>query len=147
MAHFAEIDPSTKRVLRVVVVSNSVNTDDGPLGDNDMHPGGENWCGKNIKFGAIWKQTSYNHKFRKQFAGQGMFYDEAKDAFIKLQPHSSWTLDENHDWQPPVARPTGADEAGRTIWWEENNQRWVSRKFEDATQWNWDPGTSTWQAA
>jgi len=86
MAHFAEIDPSTKRVLRVVVVSNSINTDDGPLGDNDMHPGGENWCGKNIKFGAIWKQTSYNHKFRKQFAGQGMFYDEAKDAFIKLQP-------------------------------------------------------------
>ena len=67
MAHFAELkamtDPtgftsdSHQIVQRVVVVGNDVETAAGPLGENDMHVDGENWCVNFFK-GGIWKQTS-----------------------------------------------------------------------------------------
>ena len=44
MAHFAELDGSNT-VLRVVVVSNDIETAAGPLGENDGHADGETWCG------------------------------------------------------------------------------------------------------
>ena len=87
MAHFAEIDENNI-VKRVVVVGNDVETAAGPLGENDMHVDGEQWC---IDFfnGGTWKQTSYNHNFREQYAGIGMTYDSAKDKFILPQPFGS----------------------------------------------------------
>ena len=33
-------------------------------------------------FEGTWKQTSYNGKFRGQFAGVGMTYDAATDTFV-----------------------------------------------------------------
>ena len=48
--------------------------------------------------GGIWKQTSYNHNFRKQYAGIGMIYDPVKDKFLAPQPYASWSLDSNDDW-------------------------------------------------
>ena len=54
MAHFAELKVKTdptgftsdahQVVERVVVVGNDVATSDGPLGVNDMHVEGEQWC-------------------------------------------------------------------------------------------------------
>ena len=35
---------------------------------------------------AIWKQTSYNKNFRKNYAAIGYRYDEQEDAFIPPQP-------------------------------------------------------------
>ncbi len=69
MAHFAELDDNNI-VTRVVVVGNDVPTAAGPLGENDMHVDGETWCVNFFK-GGTWKQTSYNHNFRKQYAGKG----------------------------------------------------------------------------
>lgn len=41
--------------------------------------------------------------------------------FIAPQPYPSWTLDENSDWQAPVARPTEG------MWsWNEETTSWVS---------------------
>ena len=97
MAHFAELD-SNNVVKRVVVVGNDVTTAAGPLGENDMHVDGETWCVNFFK-GGTWKQTSYNHNFRKQYAGKGYTFDSAKDKFISPQPHASWALDGNDDWQ------------------------------------------------
>jgi hypothetical protein len=107
MAHFAEletkVDPTgftsdTHQVVkRVVVVGNDITAGDGVLGNNDMHVDGETWCINFFKTG-IWKQTSYNNNFRKQYAGIGMVYDPVKDKFIEQQPHASWSLDENDDW-------------------------------------------------
>ena len=83
MAHFAELkqeidefDSSKQNwvVQRVVVVGNDISTTAGPLGENDMHVDGETWC-KNFFKGGEWKQTSYNHNFRKMYAGIGMIYD------------------------------------------------------------------------
>ena len=72
MAHFAELD-SNKKVLRVNVVDDSNVS-------ADMAVDGETWCANNISEdpsiayvdgaypGVAWKQTSYNHNFRKRFA-------------------------------------------------------------------------------
>ena len=58
-------------VERVVVVGNDITTAAGPLGENDMHARWRN-IGVLIFFkGGIWKQTSYNNNFRKQYAGIG----------------------------------------------------------------------------
>ena len=48
-----------------------------------------------------WKQTSYHHNFRKQYAGIGYTYDAAKVVFkfIAPQPYASWSKDANDDWQ------------------------------------------------
>tara|TARA_R100000935_G_scaffold14687_1_gene29356 strand:- start:1587 stop:2180 length:594 start_codon:yes stop_codon:yes gene_type:complete len=106
MAHFAELNENNT-VLRVVVVGNDINTSSGLLGDNDMHVDGETWCAKFFKTETnTWKQTSYNSSFRKYFAGEGMIYDLVKDKFLLPQPHASWSLDANDDWQAPIAYPT-----------------------------------------
>jgi hypothetical protein len=90
MAHFAELkamtDPtgftsdSHQVVQRVVVVAN----EEVP---SDMHVDGETWCINFFK-GGIWKQTSYNNNFRKQYAGIGMIYDPVNTNNLRLERHS-----------------------------------------------------------
>jgi hypothetical protein len=69
MAHFAEINESNE-VIRVLVTDNN-----DPAGDE-----GNSWLVNNL--GGTWIQTSYNGKFRGQFAGVGFIYDKDKDEFI-----------------------------------------------------------------
>ena len=112
MAHFAELkamtDPtgftsdSHQVVQRVVVVGNDVVP-------SDMHVDGETWCINFFK-GGIWKQTSYNNNFRKQYAGIGMIYDPVKDKFLNQQPFASWSLDDNDNWQAPITYPSITDD-------------------------------------
>lgn len=46
-------------------------------------------------------RTSYNGTIRKNYAGIGFFYDEARDAFIPPQPLGDWVLDEEScQWVP-----------------------------------------------
>jgi hypothetical protein len=65
------------------------------------------------------KRTSYNNRIRKQYAGVGFSYDPNDDVFIAAQPYPSWTLDENHDWQPPKPKPQGR------FYWNEDLGEWV----------------------
>ena len=144
MAHFAELD-SNNIVTRVVVVGNDVTTAAGPLGDNDMHVDGETWCVNFFK-GGNWKQTSYNHNFRKQYAGKGYTFDAAKNKFISPQPYTSWALDENDDWQAPVTYPT--DTTDKNISWDEAGQKWTATDFSDpVNNFNWDASGLTWVSA
>ena len=144
MAHFAELDDNNI-VLRVVVIGNDIPANGGTLEDNDMHIDGEKWCISFFK-GGIWKQTSYNHNFRKQYAGIGYTYDSAKNKFISPQPHNSWALDANDDWKAPVTYPT--DTTKKTISWNEENLKWTARDFEDPiNNFNWDPATLAWVSA
>jgi hypothetical protein len=74
----------------------------------------------NLHGWAIWKQTSYNNNFRKNFAGVGYTYDEDKDAFIRPKPYNSWTLNETTcQWEAPVVKP---DDSQRYNWNEETQQ-------------------------
>ena len=144
MAHFAEIDDNNI-VTRVVVIGNDIPANGGTLEDNDMHIDGEKFCIKLFK-GGVWKQTSYNHNFRKQYAGIGYTYDSAKNKFISPQPHNSWALDANDDWQSPVTYPT--DITDKRISWDEENLRWTAKDYEDPqNNFNWDPATLAWVSA
>ena len=104
MAHFAEILDGV--VQRVIVVH-----------DNEEANGAQ-FC--NDLLGGVWVQTSYNNRIRKQFAGIGYTYDSNADVFIAPQPFASWTLDSNHDWQPPTPMPTEGYWA-----WNEEELEWV----------------------
>ncbi len=74
MAHFAEISGSNNIVVRVIV-SEQDFINSGAVGDSFN-----------------WVQTSYNHNFRKNYAGIGYTYDESRDAFIPLQPEPSASI-------------------------------------------------------
>jgi hypothetical protein len=69
-----------------------------------------------------WKQTSYNGKIRKNYAGIGYTYDSTRDAFIPPKPFSSWTLNEDTClWDSPVPYPTN----GNRYQWDEATTNWV----------------------
>ena len=152
MAHFAELDDNNV-VTRVVVVGNDVTTAAGPLGENDMHVDGETWCVNFFKT-PNWKQTSYNNNFRKQYAGMGYTYDAAKNKFISPQPHASWALDANDDWQAPVTYPTITTYGSNDpldiyiISWDEAGQKWTAKDHEDPiNNFNWDASALAWVSA
>jgi hypothetical protein len=117
MAHFAEIDDNNV-VLRVIVVDNDNIRD---VEGNESEAKGIVFC--NELLGGKWVQTSYNAKFRKNYAGIGDTYDKVRDAFIQPKPFSSWILNEETcRWQAPVSRPV--DTENPYIWNEEEGE-WV----------------------
>jgi len=141
MAHFAELD-NNNVVLKVVVVGNDCVP-------SDEHIDGETWCINFFK-GGVWKQTSYNNNFRKQYAGIGYTYDVAKNKFISPQPHDSWALDANDDWQAPVTYPTdtGTEEFLKLISWNEENLKWTATDDSDpVNNFNWDASALAWVSA
>jgi len=115
MAHYAWLDENHI----VVNVSIGVNEDVVQEGVGGSSQAWEefysNATGYNIK------RTSYNGNIRKQYAGIGYTYDAVNDVFIAPQPYPSWSLDENFDWQPPIAKPEGFG-----WYWDEDNQEWIS---------------------
>lgn len=116
MAHFAELD-AAGRVTRVLVVNNKELIDNGVESEAKGIAFLASLCGHDR-----WKQTSYNGKVRRNFAGIGFTYDAARDAFIPPQPYPSWTLDESTcRWVSPVPRP--ADGVTR---WDEATKAWVA---------------------
>ena len=88
-----------------------------------------------------WIQTSYNTRggvhyqadsnepsadqnkaLRKNYAGIGFTYDNARDAFIPPKPYASWTLNETSClWESPVAYPTD----GNMYRWDEATTAWI----------------------
>jgi hypothetical protein len=75
MAHFAELNDSNV-VLRVIVINNSDIQDENGI---EVEAIGQAFCTNLL--GGNWKQTSYNGKIRKNFAGIGYVYDPALDEF------------------------------------------------------------------
>jgi len=70
-----------------------------------------------------WKQTSYNGKIRKNYAGIGYKYDVQRDAFIPPQPFPSWVLNEDTClWDAPTPMPTD----GQRYKWDEPTTSWVA---------------------
>ena len=101
MVHFTEIDPITNIVKRIIVCES------------------KEWCEKT--FGGTWIRTYYRTE-GTNFAGIGWTYHPDRDNFSSPQPYPSWTLDDQCNWQPPVARPVG--EGPYT--WNEETQSWES---------------------
>jgi hypothetical protein len=96
---------------------------------------------------AIWKQTSYNTHggthdnggipFRKNHAGIGYIYDEARDAFIQPKLYNSWILNENTCiWEAPIPYP---------ITYTKNLVDGLGNPLSDPYVWN--ESTLTWDLA
>ena len=128
MAHFAKLGVGNI-IEKVEVVSNDVATTE-QVGVDFL----------NNLYGTrdVWKQTSFNtrggvHKtggtpFRKNFAGIGYIYDQARDAFIPPKPFNSWTLNETTClWESPIPEPTLTQEQidnNNYYEWHEQNRTW-----------------------
>jgi hypothetical protein len=109
MAHYAFLD-NNNIVTEVIVGIDETETIEGL----DT----ETWYG-NFR-GQACKRTSYNNRIRKQYAGIGYTYDANADVFIVPQPYPSWSLDDNYDWQAPIAKPSEG------LWyWDEEIGNWV----------------------
>jgi hypothetical protein len=120
MSHFAEID-GDGIVQRVIVIEQNV-LDSGNWGDPSN-----------------WIQTSYNTRggvhyapnsndpddgiaLRKNYAGVGYTYDQARDAFIPPKRFPSWNLNgDTCQWDPPTPRP----DDGKRYDWDEDTVGWV----------------------
>lgn len=108
IAHFAQIDENNI-VTQVLVVPD--NAEDR----------GQDYLANDLGLGGTWVQTSYNNNIRKNYAGIGFTYDEARDAFIAPKPFPSWVLDEETcRWEAPVSYPTD----GIMYRWNEDDTDW-----------------------
>ena len=124
MAHYAFLDPAN------VVTQVIVGKDEGNF-DWEFYYGQQ--------MGQACKRTSYNTRggvyylpdgqpsldqskaFRKNYAGIGYTFDEAKDAFIPPKPFASWILDDQTClWNPPIPYPSD----GKMYYWDEATFSW-----------------------
>lgn len=126
MSHFAKLDENN--VVTFVTVGRQ--EDDGLEAE------------LTARTGDVYKQTSYNTRggvhydpetgepsedqtkaLRKNYAGIGYTYDEARDAFIPPKPFESWVLvEESCLWTAPVPYPTD----GNVYTWNEDAGEWVA---------------------
>jgi len=112
MAHFAILNESNI-VIRVEVINNAVLLDGDGVEQEQL---GIDFL-TSLYGAGNYKQTSYNKKIRKNYAGVGYTYDAVKDKFIKSKPFASWSLDENDDWKAPITYP----DDDKDYYWNEDN--------------------------
>jgi hypothetical protein len=125
MSHFAKLDDNNI----VIFVTVGRQEDDGKEAE---------LCART---GDRYVQTSYNTRggvhydpatgepsadqskaLRKNYAGLGYTYDEARDAFIPPKPYPSWLLNEDSClWESPVPYPEGDGFYN----WDEDSQSWL----------------------
>lgn len=108
MAHYAFLD-SNNVVTEVITGKDENELIDGLIP--------EVWYG-NFR-GQTCIRTSYHGNIRKQYAGIGYSYNPQADVFVQPAPFTSWTLNENYDWEPPTPKPEGY------YVWDEETLAWV----------------------
>jgi hypothetical protein len=128
MAHYAKVKDGI--VTKVIVADASffdsfVDSSPGQWIQTSYNTRG----GKHYEPNSNWQteSTDQTKALRKNYAGIGMIYDSARDAFYEPQPYASWTLNDTTClWEPPIARP---DDGNRYNWNEslyqsDNTQGW-----------------------
>jgi len=117
MAHFAQLD-GNDNVMQVIVVGNDDILDEN---GNESEIKGIQFCKSLLGADTNWAQTSYNSRFRRNYAGIGYHFDRARDAFIPPKPYNSWILNETTClWEPPIPYPVNNDISIFYVWDEEN---------------------------
>jgi hypothetical protein len=117
MAYFAKL--GTGNIIEnVISINNAVITDSNGVEQEQL---GVDFINKLYNTRDVWKQTSYNNNFRKNYAGIGYQYDQTRDAFIAPKPFNSWLLNEDTcRWEAPVAYP----QDGNRYSWNESTLTW-----------------------
>lgn len=121
MAHYAFIND--QNIVTEVIVGRD---------EDEVVDGITDWEAYYAEFrGQTCKRTSYNTQggahtgggtpYRKNYAGIGYTWDEARDAFIPPKPYDSWVLNEDSClWEAPVAMP----DDGQMYDWNEETTSW-----------------------
>lgn len=118
MAHFAKLDQNNT-VMQVVVIHDNDILDQNGVENEEV---GIAFCRQLFGLNTIWKQTSYNVNFRKNYAGIGYSYDNIRDAFIPPKPYPSWIFDEDTcNWHAPVPYPN----IPASFRWDEETKNWI----------------------
>lgn len=117
MAHFARMNGN---IVETVIVINNETL--GNLEFPESESVGVEFCQSLYGSDTVWKQTSYNGNFRKNYAGLGYIYDPDLDAFIPPQPYPSWILNlKTCLWEAPTPMPQTND-----LWfWNEETVSWI----------------------
>ena len=111
MAHFAKLGTGNI-VEQVISVSNDIAT---------TEQAGSDFINKLYNTRDVWKQTSYNRTFRKNYAGIGFQYDQTRDAFIPPKTFNSWILNEDTcRWESPIPYPQDSNRYN----WNEQTKSW-----------------------
>jgi hypothetical protein len=109
MAHYAFLDENN--IVTEVIVGKD---------ETDLSEDWEQFYGA-IR-NQVCKRTSYHGNMRKNYAGIGYIFDEARDAFIAPKPYPSWVLNEQScQWESPTPMPV--DDKRYT--WNETTLAWV----------------------
>ncbi len=117
MAYFAKLGTGNI-VEQIISINNAVITDANGVEQEQL---GNDFINKLYNTRDVWKQTSYNRTFRKNYAGIGFQYDQQRDAFIPPKPYNSWILNENTcSWQPPIPCPVDDNKYK----WNESTLTW-----------------------
>lgn len=118
MAHFAKLDENNFVVDVQVIGNRDIGEPEKSFPETE--PVGQAFIAS-LGFSGVWKQTSYNKNFRKNYAFIGGKYDSNLDAFINPQPYPSWTLNTGTcQWEPPIEIPKD----NKVYLWNENTQSW-----------------------
>ena len=118
MAYFAKLN-SNNIVENVISINNTVITDANGVEQEQL---GIDFINQLYNTNDTWKQTSYNNKIRKNYAGIGYTYDSQRDAFIPPKPFNSWILNEETcNWNAPIPYPND----GQKYSWNEETQSWT----------------------
>ena len=121
MAYFAKLGTGNI-VENVISINNAIITDANGIEQEQL---GVDFINKLYNTRDVWKQTSYNNKIRKNYAGIGYSYDQTRDAFIAPKPFNSWVLNENTcRWEAPVAMPTTELQENQYYSWNESILNW-----------------------
>lgn len=114
MIHFVKIE--NEIVTQCMEVNSKDTTDKNGLEKEEI---GSAFCSNLL--GGIWKKTSTDANFRKNYAALGYTYDNTRDAFIPIKPYASWILDEETcKWKAPVDMPTD----DKRYLWDEETKSW-----------------------
>lgn len=118
MAHFAQLDENNLVTNMVVVNNETINY--LPFPESELV--GVTFLQSLFGADTIWKQTSYNANFRKNYAGNGYTYNSGLDAFIAPSPYPSWLLNSTTcQWVAPVQYPSD----GNLYAWDEATLSWI----------------------
>lgn len=107
MPHFAQIDPHTNIVHRVIVAAT------------------QEWCEDHL--GGMWRRTYYNTPGHV-YAGIGFTFDPTTGNYRPPRPYPSWTFD-NATWQWQAPSPAPSEE----YLWDEPTLSWVKPTIEEET--------------
>jgi len=117
MAYFAKLD-TNNIVVSVHKVHDDITTSE---------QAGIDFLNTLYKTNDTWKPTFRDGSQRKNYAGRGYTYDEAKDAFIPPKPYKAFILNETTCvWEPPIPAPADATRNGGTVEyvWDDTIDNW-----------------------